>query len=188
MRQGFTVWFTGMSGAGKTTLGQLLAAELKARGIQVECLDGDIMRQGLCRDLGFSVQDRERNIERVIFVAKLLNKHGVSVVASFITPYHQMRRLCREEIDRYFEVYVRCPFEVLLERDKKGLYKQALAGKITNFTGITDPFEEPDNPDLVVQSDQEEPAESLARIIKMLKIKGFLARNEGLIKRGVIIG
>lgn len=174
MLQGFTVWFTGMSGAGKTTLGKMLEEELRSKGIKVERLDGDVVRQDLCRDLGFSAEDREKNIERVALVARILNRNGICVVASFITPYGRMRRFCREQVGRYAEVYVRCPLEVLVRRDVKGLYKRALAGELTGFTGVSDPFEEPENPDAIVDTSQETAAESLARVLDMLEGKGFL--------------
>lgn len=174
MQQGFTVWFTGMSGAGKTTLGKMLEEELRSRGMKVERLDGDVVRQGLCRDLGFSAEDRGKNIERVAFLAQNLNRNGVCAVASFITPYGKMRRFCREQIGCYAEVYVRCPLEVLIRRDVKGLYKRALAGELPGFTGVSDPFEEPENPDVIVDTGQETPHESLGRVLDMLGWKGFL--------------
>lgn len=175
MQKGYTLWFTGLSGAGKTTLGNLVEMELKTRGIKVECLDGDVIRQGLCRDLGFSPEDRMKNIERVCFVAKLLNHNGIWVMASFITPYRSMRSLCRNELSNYIEVYVQCHRDVLINRDIKGLYKKAIAGEIANFTGISDPFEEPDNPDIVVQTDRETPEESRVKIITWLKDKKLIS-------------
>jgi len=174
MQKGYTLWFTGLSGAGKTTLGNLVERELKARGIKVECLDGDVVRRGLCRDLGFSREDRMKNIERVCFVAELLDRNGIWVVASFITPYRGMRGLCRKELSNYVEVYVRCSLDVLINRDIKGLYRKAMAGEIANSTGISDPFEEPDNPDIVVRTDRETPEESLARIIAWLEHKNLI--------------
>ncbi len=178
MQKGYTLWFTGLSGAGKTTLGNLVEIELKARGIKVECLDGDVVRRGLCRDLGFSLEDRMKNIERVCFVAKLLNRHGIWVTASFITPYRSMRSLCRKELSNYMEVYVKCPLDVLINRDIKGLYKKAIAGEIKNFTGISDPFEVPVNPDIVVQTDRETPEESLAGIITWLEGRKLIPVRE----------
>lgn len=175
MQQGFTVWFTGMSGAGKTTLGKMLEEKLKSGGLKVERLDGDVVRQGLCRDLGFSAKDREENIERITFVAQLLNRNGVCVVASFITPYRRMRHFCRESIGLYAEVYVRCPLEVLVRRDVKGLYRRALAGELPGFTGVSDLFEEPESPDLVLDTAYETPGESLARVLDMLEKKGFFS-------------
>ncbi|MHB8918288.1 MAG: adenylyl-sulfate kinase [Desulfocucumaceae bacterium] len=171
---GFTIWFTGLSGAGKTTLGKMLFNELEKRGLKAEFMDGDLVRRDLCRDLGFSVEDRIKNIERVVYVAKLLNRHGISVVSSFITPYRGMRNLCRENIERFAELYVSCPLEVLIERDTKGLYRRALAGEIKNFTGLDDPFEEPENPDLVICTNLEVPEVSLSKVINMLEVKGFL--------------
>lgn len=152
----------------------MLEKELQARGVKVECLDGDLVRRGLCRDLGFSPEDRMKNIERVCFVAKLLNRNGIWVTASFITPYRSMRGLCRKELSNYIEVYVRCSLDVLMNRDVKGLYKKAVAGEIANFTGISDPFEEPDNPDIVVRTDRETPEVSLAGIIAWLEEKNIL--------------
>ncbi|MCL6479194.1 MAG: adenylyl-sulfate kinase [Peptococcaceae bacterium] len=178
MQKGYTLWFTGLSGAGKTTLGSLVERELKARGIKVESLDGDVVRRGLCRDLGFSPEDRMKNIERVCFVAGLLNRNGIWVTASFITPYRSMRALCRKELSNYIEVYVQCSLDVLINRDIKGLYKKAMAGKIANFTGISDPFEEPENPDIVVRTDRETPEESLARIISWLEHKNLIPYRE----------
>ncbi|MCL6611488.1 MAG: adenylyl-sulfate kinase [Peptococcaceae bacterium] len=173
-QQGFTVWFTGLSGAGKTTLGSMLERELRARGINVERLDGDVVRRGLCRDLGFSREDRMKNIERVCFVARLLNRNGIWVTASFITPYRLMRSLLRKELPNYVEVYVQCPLSVLMKRDTKGLYRKALAGEIADFTGISDPFEEPENPDIVVRTDRETPEESLAGIIAQLEERNMI--------------
>lgn len=169
MRDGFTLWLTGLSGAGKTTLGRMVSSEFSARGLRVEFLDGDLVREGLCRDLGFSPEDRMKNIERVCFVAGLLNRHGVVVVASFIAPYKRMRDHCRKELSRYVEVYVKCPLDVLVERDVKGLYKKAFNGQIEGFSGVSDPYEEPDNPDIVVQTDREAVEESFNKIVLWLE-------------------
>ncbi|ACV64802.1 adenylylsulfate kinase [Desulfofarcimen acetoxidans DSM 771] len=177
MYQGFTVWFTGMSGAGKTTLGEKLVKELRFRGFKADGLDGDVVRQGLCRDLGFSVEDREKNIRCMAFAAQILNRNGICAIASFITPYNSMRRFCREQISRYVEIYVRCPLETLIRRDVKGLYKKALSGELPAFTGISDPFEEPETPDLVVDTSCETPEKSLAKVIYMLEMKGFLEKE-----------
>lgn len=175
--KGVTVWLTGLSGAGKTTLGQMLLEEMLSRGLKVELMDGDLVRRDLCRDLGFSMEDRIKNIERVVFVAKLLNKHGITVVSSFITPYQRMRDYCREKLGRYVEIFVNCPLEVLIERDAKGLYRRALAGEIKGFTGVSDPFEKPENPDLVVYTDSESPEESLNKIIDFLELRGVFKQK-----------
>lgn len=178
MQQGFTIWFTGMSGAGKTTLGKMLSDKMLSRGLKAERLDGDVVRRGLCRDLGYTAEDREKNIERVVFVAQILNRNGICVVASFITPYLRMRSYCREQLGQYVEIYVHCPLEVLIQRDGKGLYKRALAGELPGFTGISDPFEEPENPDLIIDTGRESPEESLAKILEILEMKGYLASTK----------
>jgi len=171
----FTIWFTGLSGSGKTTLAKMLEEQLRARGLtRVERLDGDIVRQSLTRDLGFSKEDRDRNIERVTFVAKLLTRNGVVVLASFISPYRKVRARSRQEIGSFVEVYCQCPLEVLIERDIKGLYSKAMAGEIANFTGISDPYEEPLEAEVVVQTDRETPAESTARILCYLEERALI--------------
>src|SRR5690606_15737355 len=173
--KGVTVWFTGMSGSGKTTIAKRLEAILKERGVRVERLDGDVVREGLTRDLGFSKEDREKNIERVSFVAELLTRHGVIVLASFISPYAASRQMARERIGSFLEVHVHAPLEVLIERDVKGLYKKAIAGEIPHFTGISDPYEPPESPDLVVRTDQEEIEASVRRVLELLEDRGFLS-------------
>lgn len=174
-RPGFTVWFTGLSGSGKTTLAMMLEAELRARGLtRVERLDGDIVRQHLTRDLGYSKEDRDLNIERVTFVAKLLTRNGVAVLAAFISPYREVRARSRGEISRFVEVYCRCPLDVLIERDAKGLYKKALAGEIDNFTGVSDPYEEPLSPEVLVDTDVETPEESLSKVLSFLEGRGLI--------------
>ncbi len=168
--RGFTLWFTGLSGSGKTTLAKMLEEEFRARGMtRVERLDGDIVRQGLTRDLGFSKEDRDRNIERVTFVAKLLTRNGVATLCSFISPYREVRARSRQEIGAFIEVYCQCSLEALMARDVKGLYKKALAGEIPNFTGISDPYEEPLEPEIVVHTDSESPQESARRILAYLE-------------------
>ena len=144
--KGFTLWFTGLSGAGKTTVAVALVKELQARGMKVERLDGDVVRQGLTRDLGFSKEDRDKNIERVTFVAKLLSRNGVGVLASFISPYRATRDMVRRETTNFIEVFVNAPLEVCAARDVKGMYAKAFAGEIKEFTGVSDPYEEPLKP------------------------------------------
>lgn len=177
MREGFTVWFTGWSGSGKTTLAKALEEELRKRGVKyVQRLDGDIVRQDLCRDLGFSKEDRDENIRRVTFVAELLSKNGVATLVSFISPYREARDNARKRCKNFVEVYVKCAKEVLIERDPKGLYKKALAGEIKNFTGISDPYEEPLNPEVVVETDRETVEESLAKVVSYLEERNLIPR------------
>lgn len=166
---GFTIWFTGLPSSGKTTVAKLVERELRARGLKVERLDGDIVRQSLSRDLGFTREDRDKNIERVTFVAKLLTRNGVAALTSFISPYREKRDQARKEIGRFVEVYVKCPVEICMRRDPKGLYQKALAGEIENFTGISDPYEEPLNPEVVIETDKETPEESAAKILARLE-------------------
>jgi adenylyl-sulfate kinase len=163
-----------MSGAGKTALAVPLEAELKKRGLKVERLDGDIVRESLTRDLGFSKEDRDKNIERVTFVAKLLTRNGVAVLCSFISPYRAVRAQVAQEVGNFVEVYCYAPVEVLVERDVKGLYKKALAGEIKNFTGISDPYEAPENPDVVIDSSTESIDESLTKVVHKLEELGYI--------------
>ena len=172
--QGFTVWFTGLSGSGKTALALKLEEVLRGRGLKVERLDGDIVRKSLTRDLGFSKEDRDMNIERVTFVAKLLTRNGVAVLSSFISPYRARRAKSRAEIGNFVEVYCSSSLDALVERDVKGLYKKALAGEIQNFTGVSDPYEEPENPEAVVETDKETIEESLAKIVRKLEELGYV--------------
>src|SRR5690606_9504802 len=174
MSQGFTLWLTGLSGAGKTTIAVALERELRARNVRVERLDGDTVREGLTRDLGFSKEDRDKNIERVTFVAKLLTRNGVVVLTAFISPYKATREASRREIGEFLEVYVEAPMETLLERDVKGLYRKALAGEIKNFTGVDDPYEAPENPDLVCATHRETVEESAAKVIRLLEERGYI--------------
>jgi len=172
--KGFTLWFTGLSGSGKSALADEVAEDLKKRGMKVERLDGDIVRKSLTKDLGFTEEDRNRNIERVTFVAKLLTRNGVAVLASFISPYNKIRAYSRKEIGDYILVYVKCALEVCEERDPKGMYKKARAGEIENFTGIDHLFEEPDNADILVETDKLSLKESKNIILKELARMGYL--------------
>lgn len=173
-RKGFTVWFTGLSGAGKTTLARLLEAELKSRGRRVEVLDGDVIRTNLSKGLGFSKEDRDTNIRRIGFVCNLLTRNDVVAVAAAISPYREVRDEVRLQIGSFVEVYVKCPVDVLADRDVKGLYKKAIAGEITHFTGIDDPYEEPLSPEITVETDRETPGESAARILLKLEAMGLV--------------
>jgi len=173
-QRGFTLWFTGLSGSGKTAIAKRVEQELRRRGLKVERLDGDIVRQSLTRDLGFSKEDRDKNIERVTFVAKLLTRNGVAVLCSFISPYRARRAKSREEIGEFVEVYVECPVEVCAERDVKGLYARAFAGEIENFTGVSDPYEPPENPEIVCRTAEETVEESTAHVIGWLEQQGYV--------------
>ncbi len=166
---GFVVWMTGLSGAGKTTIAHIVVDELQARGVPVERLDGDVVRESLTRDLGFSKEDRDKNIERVAFVAKLLSRNGVGCVCSFISPYQAVRDMVRENTTNFLEVFVDAPLEVVIERDVKGLYLKAMAGEIPNFTGISDPFEAPVQPDIHLRTDRLTPEESAQQILTYLE-------------------
>jgi len=165
---GTVVWFVGLSGSGKTTIGRLVEKELQERGIPCAVLDGDELRSAISPDLGFAYEDRMTHIRRTLLVAGLLARNGLVVLAPLITPYREMRELCRTRLPSYLEVYVRCPIETCILRDVKGLYRQALAGRIPLFTGIGDRFDEPENPDLVVDTNAETPEESARRVIRLL--------------------
>ena len=172
---GFTLWLTGMSGAGKTTIATLLDAALRNRGLPVEVLDGDVVRTHLTKGLGFSKDDRDENVRRVGWVCDLLTRHGVVAIAAVISPYRAVRDEQRERIGRFVEVYVEAPIEVLAERDVKGHYRRALAGEIENFTGVSDPYEPPLNPEVTCHSDgSETPEQSAARVVAKLEELGYL--------------
>ncbi|MEK8130650.1 adenylyl-sulfate kinase [Paenibacillus filicis] len=175
-QQGVTVWLTGLSGAGKTTIAKEVNHRLLERSVPTEYLDGDELRQTLCKDLGFSEEDRHTNIERVTFVAKLLTKHGVICLAAFISPYEAMRELARREIGSFVEVFVTAPLKVLIERDTKGLYKKALRGEITDFTGIQAPYEAPRHPDLVLETDRQDYRACADAVIRLLEERGYLPK------------
>jgi len=172
--KGFTLWFTGLSGSGKSTIADGVAKILVHRGMKMERLDGDIVRKSLTKDLGFTKEDRDKNIERVTFVAKLLSRNGVATLVSFISPYIEKREKARKETTNFIEVFVKCPLEILMKRDVKGLYKKAMNGEIENFTGVSDPYEEPPNPEIVVNSDKDSARESINQVIKWLEEKGFV--------------
>lgn len=174
MSEGFTLWFTGLSGAGKSTISTLVEQELRARGLRVELLDGDVVRTNLSKGLGFSKEDRDENVRRIGFVCQLLSRNGVAAIAAFISPYREIREEVRARIGRFVEVYVECPIETLIERDVKGLYKRALAGEIANFTGVSDPYEPPLNPEIVVRTGEQTPKEGVASIMARLEALGYL--------------
>jgi adenylyl-sulfate kinase len=182
MAQGFTLWFTGLSGAGKTTLTEALVPQLRERGVPVEVLDGDEVRTNLSKGLGFSKEDRDANIRRIGYVARLLSRNGVGVIAAAISPYREIRDEVRASVEgdgaRFVEVYVEASLDTLVARDVKGLYKKALAGEIKQFTGVSDPYEAPLSPDVLVCSDVETVEESAAKILAKLESLGLIAKGE----------
>ena len=170
---GVTIWFTGLSGAGKTTIADKLDAVLRERGRNVEVLDGDVIRTNLSKGLGFSKEDRDTNIRRIGFVCHLLARNGVVAIASAISPYRAVRDEVRADNGDFIEVYAKCPIETLTERDVKGLYEKALRGEIKNFTGISDPYEEPLNAEVVIETDKESEDESLNKVVSKLEELGY---------------
>lgn len=162
-----------MSGAGKTTVSSRVAEELTRRGHKVEVLDGDVIRTNLSKGLGFSREDRDTNIRRIGFVCHLLTRNGVVAIAAAISPYAEIRRENRKLIGDFVEVFVSCPLEKLVERDTKGLYKKALAGEIDNFTGVNDPYEDPENAEIILETEKETVEESVAKVLRGLEEKGY---------------
>lgn len=177
-KKGFTLWLTGLSGAGKTTLAVLLAKELRARGVGIEVLDGDEVRTNLSKGLGFSKEDRDTNIRRIGYVCRLLSRNGVGAVSAAISPYSAVRDEVRRAVEQdgaeFIEVFVKCPIAVLADRDVKGLYKKALAGELKGFTGVSDPYEEPLAPDVVVETDRESIEFSGSKILLELERRGLI--------------
>ena len=168
--KGFTLWFTGLSGAGKTTVSRLVEGHLHERGSRLEILDGDVVRENLSKGLGFSKEDRDTNVRRIAFVADLLSRNGVPVITAAISPYREIRDEAREMMgDRFIEVFVKASVEVCAERDAKGLYEKAFKGEIKEFTGVSDPYEEPLNPDIVLDTEKETVEESAAKLIALLE-------------------
>ncbi len=175
---GFTIWFTGLSGAGKSTLSEIIEQRLRERGRKVEVLDGDVVRTHLSKGLGFSKEDRDTNIKRIAFVCSLLTRNGVICISAAIAPYRDAREWARQEIGNFVEIYVKCSLDTCRQRDVKGLYKLVDEGKIKNFTGIDDPYEEPEHPDLVVETDKETIEESVQKIFAKLEQLGYLEPEE----------
>ena len=174
-RRGVTIWFTGLSGAGKTTITQALAMKLTEHNYPIEVLDGDVIRQNLTKGLGFSKEDRDENVRRIGFVANLLTRHGVIVLVSAISPYRDIRQEVRGKIGDFVEVFVNAPLATCEARDVKGLYKKARAGEIKSFTGIDDPYEAPINPEVECRTDLETLEESLAKVFGKLEELGYLS-------------
>jgi len=162
--RGVTIWFTGLPCSGKSSIADALAKELIKDGRKAERLDADVIRQHLWKELGYSKADRDENIRRVAYLAHMLTRNGIAVLTSFISPYQELRDYARKQIGDFIEVYVKCPVEVCIERDTRGMYKKALAGEIQNFTGVSDPYEEPINPEVLIESDKESLTESVAKV------------------------
>ena len=176
-KRGCTLWFTGLSGAGKSTICDAVAAELKARGVALEVLDGDVVRTNLTKGLGFSKEDRDINVRRIGFVAGLLSKHGVAVLVAAISPYRAIRQEVRERMpERFVEVHVSAPLEACEARDVKGLYKKARTGEIPTFTGVSDPYEPPTNPEVTCPTHEESLEASVARVLRYLEESGRIPR------------
>jgi adenylylsulfate kinase len=175
--KGFCLWFTGLSGAGKTTIATILVDELRKRGSKLEVLDGDIVRENLSKGLGFSKEDRDTNIRRIAFVANLLSRNGVPVITAAISPYREIRNEAREMMDsRFIEAYVKASIDVCEERDVKGLYAKARAGEIKEFTGVSDPYEPPENPELVLETEHQSPEESARQIVDYLEQRELIPK------------
>jgi adenylylsulfate kinase len=173
--QGFTLWFTGLSGSGKSTISDVIVAEFERRGVPVEVLDGDVVRENLSKGLGFSKEDRDTNIRRIAFVANLVSKHGTPVITAAISPYREIRDEARALMDgRFVEAYVATSLEECERRDVKGLYAKARSGEIPEFTGVSDPYEPPENPELVVETEGRTPEESAQAIIDYLEEREWI--------------
>ena len=173
MSVGHVIWLTGLPASGKTTIAEALVQRLQDQGIQVETLDGDEIRRGLSADLGFSAEDRQQHNRRIIFVSKLLIRNGITVLIPLISPYRETRDYARGELEHFVEVYVKCPVEECIRRDPKGLYARALRGEIKNFTGIDDPYEEPESPELTVETNVLSVEECVKRIMQVAAGRGY---------------
>ncbi len=177
--RGVAIWLTGLPCSGKSTIADALTKrlqenEFKEKGFRVQRLDGDVIRSNLWKELGYTKEDRDENIRRVIFITGLLTKSGITTIAAFISPYREMRDQARKSIGDFIEVYIKCPVEVCKQRDTKGLYRKAIAGEISNFTGVSDPYEEPLEPDVIIESDKEAVEEGVTKVIIKLKILGYI--------------
>lgn len=175
MAKGFTVWLTGLSGAGKSTIAEALAVELKRRGVAHEVVDGDVIRTTLSKGLGFSREDRDTNVARIALVCALLSKHGVAAISAAISPYAAARNAARHQIENFVEVHVECRIDVLKARDTKGLYAKAERGEIQHFTGVSDPFEPPIDPEIIVRTDMQDVDASVAEVVRYLEEAAFIA-------------
>ena len=180
MKKGFVLWFTGLSGSGKSTLSKMVEERLLERGVNVEVLDGDEVRLNLSKGLGFSKEDRDTNIRRIGYVAKLLSRNGACAITAAISPYREIRDEVRKSVEEraaFVEVYCECSIEKLMERDVKGLYKKALAGEISNFTGVSDPYEAPLNPEVICHTGEESTEASLSRIMKTIEMMNLVPKD-----------
>ena len=174
-QNGFTLWFTGLSGAGKSTISEIISHELRRRGLLVEVLDGDVVRTHLSKGLGFSKEDRDTNIRRIGWVCEVLSRNGVAAIGAAISPYREIRDEIRGRIERFVEVYVECSIEKLTERDVKGLYQKALNGEIKHFTGVSDPYEPPLTPEVICHTDgRETPEQSAAKVLAKLEAMQYI--------------
>jgi adenylyl-sulfate kinase len=180
---GFTIWLTGLSGAGKSTLARRLQAAINARGRHVEVLDGDEVREHLSKGLGYTKEDRDTNIRRIAYVAKVVTRCGAVAITAAISPYREARDAARAQIGAFVEVYVRCPLDELVRRDAKGLYARALRGEIDHFTGVSDPYEPPVAPEVVVDTHLETPEASVRRILDRLEALGHLPAADGVLQQ-----
>jgi len=176
---GFTIWLTGMSGSGKSSLAKALAEQLSARGLAVEVLDSGRIRSQINRSLGFSQEEIEENTLRLAYECVLLNRNGVVTIVGSVSPYRAVRDKAREQIGDFVEVYCRCPMEVLMQRDTKGLYERALKNEIKHMAGVNAPYEEPLKPEVLLNTDQLSTDESAAQVIKTLELLGRISRHEG---------
>ena len=177
--KGFTLWFTGLSGAGKSTIANKIEETLLERGMRVEVLDGDVVRQNLSKGLGFSKEDRDINIRRIGWVCHILTRNEVVAIAAAISPYKEIRNENRKLIGRFVEVYCKASIDALKNRDPKGLYEKALRGEIKNFTGVNDPYEPPDNPEIMVETDKESVEQSVSKIVRTLELMGYIPAGDG---------
>ena len=183
MSKGVTIWFTGLSGAGKSTIARILEKKLRKIGRKVEVLDGDVVRTNLSKGLGFSKEDRDTNIKRIGFVCHLLTRNDVIAIAAAISPYREVRDYNRSLIGNFVEVYTKCSLETCAERDVKGLYKKAMAGEIKGFTGVDDPYEEPLHAEVVCETDKETAEQSAEKVLNKLEELGYITNRQATGKK-----
>ncbi|OGW85067.1 MAG: adenylyl-sulfate kinase [Omnitrophica bacterium RIFCSPHIGHO2_02_FULL_46_11] len=183
MSTGVTIWFTGLSGAGKSTIARILEKRLKAAGRKVEILDGDVVRTNLSKGLGFSKEDRDTNIKRIGFVCHLLTRNDIIAISAAISPYREVRDYNRSLIGNFVEVYTKCSLDECAKRDVKGLYQKAMRGEIKGFTGVDDPYEEPLHAEVICETDKETPEQSADKVWQKLEELGYLSKSEAAAKR-----